>query len=1039
MKKLILYLIVVLTSNFVFSQSISEETGNLISTNQDVVSVDSLEGYMLVWHDEFNGTSIDATKWQHEVGPYDFNGEVQYYTDRPENSFVQNGKLIIKAIHEHYVGSEGTREFTSARLVTKNHGDWKYGKMIVRAKLPSGLGTWPAIWMMPTESVYGGWPNSGEIDIMEHVEQDHDKIYGTIHTKAYNHRDGTQKGGSIVVPGVTSGFHDYSIEWTEDYISFFVDSTKYFTFENEYNTWREWPFDQKFYMILNLAVGGWGGQEGIDTSAFPTQMEIDYVRVYKKTGNTNKNKYFIKYSGDGWQKHLLNDDGINGDEIPSDGIYSRSITVTQTDNLKLDWVVADTLHDVSHISWFYNPSGTRDILFTYDTNTYEDDYLPETNILNTNEDLGNHFTLVVKGENDTLKFPDEMTDDGNLINGDMKAGDKIYSLHKKISTPGNYIWYVFHNIPNWAEGARWAQYGKISSWNDTASVNFTTSKANQDVYFYLDVNTGRVATITDTVFTSPETAQYNFKYELDNWQNHSMYDDGSHGDVTAGDGIYSLLFNVNGSSNEIVEWKVTDSNDVTVSVPSWFYNTNGSKDILFTFDSNTYHDGWYPKRYILNSNEDLNDFVLVLEGQNGKSVYVNEMTDDGNLQNGDSVANDKIFSLRKNIDQPGIYTWYVYLNQGDNINVRWTHYGKIITSGNLHSNQLVVNEENQGVNFYLNLNTGRISAKADEPVNPPEYKKYYAKHDGDGWQDHLMHDDGLFGDEVANDGIYSRLLTISKNKPGKNDWAVNEGNQQVGTISWFYNPEGTNDILFTLDTKTYNDGWLPKSNIKNTDETALLHGAFGINLDTVAYNNIMTDDGDLQNGDSVAGDNIYSAHFIIDKPGKHKWFVYFGDFDFRRWDANGKQNGWQGAFPDTIDMETTVPNQNVYFYLNVNTGRVKATSDTNLVGIKTVEEKLPDNFKLYQNYPNPFNPSTKIKYTIPLLPSLSKRSAGVGSHVTLKIYDILGREVATLVNKEQPPGTYEVTFNASSLTSGIYFYELKAGGYKAAKNMILLK
>ncbi|GEM_PF-544279 len=1020
----------------------------------DATLKDSVNGYHLIWHDEFDGNSINSDNWKRLVGPYDYNSEVQYYTDRDVNSYVENGKLIIKALHEHYVGSEGTREFTSARIVSQYLKDWKYGKVFVRAKLPKGIGTWPAIWMMPTESVYGGWPNSGEIDIMEHVGFNLGRIYGTIHTEAYNHRDGTQKGSNTYVPDATENFHTYSIEWTEDYIEFAVDDNPYYKFFNEYKSWREWPFDQKFYMILNIGIGGgWGGQQGIDTSAFPVKMEIDYVRVYQKDFSTNNSKYFVKHAGDNWSKHLMNDNGVDGDKIANDGIYSRMLTITATDKVKIDWVVADTLKDISQISWFYNPSGTKNILFTFDTNKYNDEFLPVTNILNTDEKFDGNFTVVIKGQNDTLRFSNQMTDDGNLLNGDKIAGDKIYSLHKQIATPGNYIWYVHHNIPSWAEGARWSEQGKISSWNDMASVKFSTDKENQDVYFYLDVNAGRVATVTDTVFTLPDKAEYYFSLETDGWNLHKMYDDGTHGDLTSDDGIYSFLQTVEETSNQILRWKVTDTSGVVVAVPSWFYNSSGTKDILFTFDSHKYRDGRYPEFNILNSNEQLPDnFTLVLKNETGAIEFPGEMTDDGNINNGDSTANDKVFSLRKTVKKPGVYSWFIYLDNSVDNKARWTHFGKIISVSDLHSNQLVTIEENQGVNFYLNLNTGRISAKVDEPSQPPQYMKFVVKHDGDGWKDHLMHDDGLFGDKIANDGVYSRLLTIATNKQGKNDWAINDGNnQQVGTISWFYNPSGTNDILFTLDTKIYNDGWYPKTNIKNTDEVKILQGPYGLNLDTVAYNNIFTDDGDMENGDSTAGDHIFSVHKVIKNPGKHKWFVYYAGFDFRRWDANGKQNGWEGAFPDTLDFETTVPNQDVYFYLNVNTGRVTVKSDSQLVSVKNEVAEFPKGFELLQNYPNPFNPTTTIEYSIPsssVIASGAKQSQEIISvnsflrndvKATLKVYDILGREVATLVNQKQQPGNYKVEFNASKLSSGIYFYKLKVGGYTKAKNMILLK
>jgi beta-glucanase (GH16 family) len=237
----------------------------------------------LIWHDEFDGQGHpDSSHWNHEVGGHGWgNDELQYYTDRRlKNARVENGKLIIEAHREDYKGSE----YTSARLTTKNKGDWVYGRMEVRAKLPSGTGTWPAIWMLPTEWIYGdgSWPDNGEIDIMEHVGYDPGVIHGTIHTDAYNHMQGTQKGGSINISDATESFHVYAIEWNSSEIRWYVDDQLYFTYENEGSGWRVWPFDHPFHMLLNIAIGGaWGGVEGVDNSIFPVRMEVDYVRIYQ--------------------------------------------------------------------------------------------------------------------------------------------------------------------------------------------------------------------------------------------------------------------------------------------------------------------------------------------------------------------------------------------------------------------------------------------------------------------------------------------------------------------------------------------------------------------------------------------------------------------------------------------------------------------------------------------------------------------------------------------------------------------------------------
>ena len=238
--------------------------------------------WQLVWSDEFEQSNIDLSKWSYDVGTGQWgwgNNEAQYYTNNSNNSYIENGKLIIKALNESYAGSN----YTSSRLVTKNKGDWTYGKIVVRAKMPSGRGTWPAIWMLPTNNFYGGWPYSGEIDIMEAVGFDHGVIHGTAHCETYNWFNGQPPpGGQITFDDFNSQFHDYIIEWDENSIKWFVDDIQYHSYSNINQGSATWPFDQDFHLILNIAIGGtWGGQQGIDNSIFPVQMEVEYVRVYQ--------------------------------------------------------------------------------------------------------------------------------------------------------------------------------------------------------------------------------------------------------------------------------------------------------------------------------------------------------------------------------------------------------------------------------------------------------------------------------------------------------------------------------------------------------------------------------------------------------------------------------------------------------------------------------------------------------------------------------------------------------------------------------------
>ncbi len=241
-------------------------------------------GYQLVWSDEFNYTGLpDSAKWSFDTegNAWDWgNRELQHYTaQRKENAWVDGEHLRIKAIKEPWE----KKEYTSARLISKDKGDWLYGRFEIRAKLPSGRGTWPAIWMLPTDAEYGNWPKSGEIDIMEHVGYEPDSVYATAHTDAYNHSIGTHKNGRIALSDCESAFHAYILEWEKDEYRAYVDSTLYFTFKNENKTSKEWPFDKRFHLILNVAVGGfWGGLHGIDTTVFPQEMLVDYVRVYQK-------------------------------------------------------------------------------------------------------------------------------------------------------------------------------------------------------------------------------------------------------------------------------------------------------------------------------------------------------------------------------------------------------------------------------------------------------------------------------------------------------------------------------------------------------------------------------------------------------------------------------------------------------------------------------------------------------------------------------------------------------------------------------------
>lgn len=232
------------------------------------------------WQDEFDYSGKpDATKWDYDIGGSGWgNNELQYYTNNTGNASVGNGKLTITLKKEDM----GGRSYTSARLVTRNKFDFLYGRVEIKAKLPSGKGTWPALWTLPTDYAYGSWPASGEFDIMEHVGYDPNVVHVSAHTQKYNFKLNNGKTGARTVDNAMNDFHLYRMDWTPYSIKGYIDGALVLEYINDGSGSTEWPFDKRFHLLFNIAYGGdWGGSQGLDTNIFPAAMEVDYVRYYK--------------------------------------------------------------------------------------------------------------------------------------------------------------------------------------------------------------------------------------------------------------------------------------------------------------------------------------------------------------------------------------------------------------------------------------------------------------------------------------------------------------------------------------------------------------------------------------------------------------------------------------------------------------------------------------------------------------------------------------------------------------------------------------
>ena len=275
------------------------------SVKQAVLSALAVRGknrpdknWRLVWSDEFDVDGPpNPDNWHLQEWPPDVvNNEDQAYTARSKNIRVENGHLIVEAFNEDYDDAR----YTSGRIHSQGKHEFLYGRFEARAKPPRGQGNWAAIWMLPSDpfkyatnckdipnwqgnSDCDAWPNSGEIDILEHVGYQQGHIHGTVHNRAYYFINKEERKGRAIFPDVSEEFHTYVIEWYPDRIDMYVNDTLYFTYMNENKGWREWPFDHPYHWIINLAIGGnWGRAGGpIDDSMFPQRLVVDYVRVYQ--------------------------------------------------------------------------------------------------------------------------------------------------------------------------------------------------------------------------------------------------------------------------------------------------------------------------------------------------------------------------------------------------------------------------------------------------------------------------------------------------------------------------------------------------------------------------------------------------------------------------------------------------------------------------------------------------------------------------------------------------------------------------------------
>lgn len=262
---------------------IQNDDSRVVFTNTGYDAPTAYPGYTLAWSDEFNSTSLNMTDWSFENGDGCpgvcgwGNNELEYYTNRPENLFFQDGKMIIEARKENFSG----KNYTSSKILTRGKKVFKYGRIDIRAMLPKGQGIWPAFWLLPQANTFGGWPKSGEIDLMEMIGHQANRTYGTLH---FGPGPGsTQLGRNFTLSSgiFNDAFHVFSLEWKQNQIKWLVDGVEYSSYTSADFGSNNYPFNEDFFLIVNMAVGGnWPGSPDA-TTYLPQWLILDYIRVYQ--------------------------------------------------------------------------------------------------------------------------------------------------------------------------------------------------------------------------------------------------------------------------------------------------------------------------------------------------------------------------------------------------------------------------------------------------------------------------------------------------------------------------------------------------------------------------------------------------------------------------------------------------------------------------------------------------------------------------------------------------------------------------------------
>jgi len=492
------------------------------------LSVQAQQSEYLIWNDEFDGTSLDLNKWDFDIGTGSNgwgNNELQYYTSNSQNVKVEDGVLKITALNQSFAGSN----YTSSRIVSRGNFAFSSGKVKARIKLPEGQGIWPAFWMLPEDFEFGIWPASGEIDILEILGQEPNKVHGTVHYGRYSpNNQMTGATYQIGSPNFTEDFHLFEFEWKEDELSWFVDGFKYNTIKKSDISNDFWPFDRDFHFLLNVAVGGnFPGSPNASTP-FPAQMEVDYVRVFQ-----NPNNLIIKgpetvYEGAKNVQYSV--DLIDG--ITYDWILPLGATIVSgqgTNTIIVDWGVVggnimvemdkccamqmtSTEVEILELDCFHNildDNGNKELHWVERHGTLNEN-VPNPNISTVNS--SSHCTFYQRNPDSQFDFirylTEIITDASDFESGDLVIEADIYS-NAPIGTSIN-VQFENHELAlsSFPSGRRTVLTGNTTAQNQWETISFSYN-------FTPDFGTP-VNEINNLLFLFAPNSFTNYQFYLDN-------------------------------------------------------------------------------------------------------------------------------------------------------------------------------------------------------------------------------------------------------------------------------------------------------------------------------------------------------------------------------------------------------------------------------------------------------------------------------------------------------------------------------------------